>query len=70
MLMTSKTGGGLYDFDGTTLSKVLKCHHSESITYDRFQYSYQPELYREATAEDIAKYKSNYYNEDSTQGMV
>ena len=70
-ILTHIRHGGLYDFDEVieTLSKVFKRTYScdDSIEFVRHNYVYIPGDYREASSEDIKKYKQWYYTEKDNE---
>lgn len=54
--MTHVKWGGVYEFDQKTkqLTTILPCHHGDgSVTYDKFDYAYDPAAYLEITETEI-----------------
>jgi hypothetical protein len=68
MIVYNTIYGGLYDKDEKTgnLSKVLRCYHDNSVTFDRFDFADNGE-YKEATNEFIDKWQCTYYLEDGSR---
>lgn len=68
ILVDTRWYSGLYDFDGKTLSKVLRIYNSDNtFYYERLKYAYDEEYkeyYREATERDIELYKYKYYDDE------
>ena len=56
--------GGLYDWDGANLTKVLKLYR-DSIEYERFPYAYYRDQYRKPTKKERRKWRKSYYKEES-----
>lgn len=64
ILVDTRWHSGLYDFDGETLSRVLKLYKDDdTVHYKRFEYSFN-EDYKGATEKDIELYKREYYDDE------
>lgn len=64
ILVDAKWNSGLYDFDGEVLSKVLKLYNNDdTVRFDRFEYAYNKEDYKEAKETDIQYHKHSYYDD-------
>ena len=66
-LYTHKEFGGLYDWDGKNLTKVLKIYESNIPRFRIFSYHMSKNNYRKATKEDIRKFRLTYYNDKGIQ---
>jgi hypothetical protein len=66
-LYTHKEFGGLYDWDGENLTKVLKIYEGNIPRFRIFSYQMCKDNYRKATKEDIRKFRLNYYNDNGIQ---
>lgn len=65
LLVDSVWGSGLYDFRDGKLTKVLRMYNTDdSEYYHRFDYRYIEENFRVANADDIEKYKHNYFDDE------
>jgi hypothetical protein len=61
-LYTHKEYGGLYDWDGKNLTKVLKIYDSNIPSFRVFTYQTCKDNYRKATKEDVRNFRLTYYN--------
>ena len=66
-LYTHKQNGGLYDWDGENLTKVLKLYEGDIPRFRIFSYCMSKNNYRKATKEDIRKFRLTYYNDKGIQ---
>lgn len=61
-LYTHKESGGLYDWDGKNLTKVLKIYESNIPSFRVFTYQMCKDNYMKANKEDIRKFRLTYYD--------